>query len=470
MKIIPIYLLLLLIVGQALAQNGTVSKVAIKTQNNKASFLNPRGFVIYLPENFDDSGETKYPVIFWLHGLGKDGDGSLNNLNKIYNDQICEWLKTHDIPFIVFAPQDHNGYFGGAYPSRLTRFVQWATEEYVDNIDFYQLHLAGLSAGGYGIREFIVENDDLYKMFATLTPMSTNLNNANNYAQRIINNDQYVWIHHGTNDSSPNAIGAVENFHNAVQSLDPKRSRLTAYKGMGHSAWEEVYDNTGQGKEQLEGTISGTEYYNWTAEDDTWYEWLTLHTKTHAPSRLKISNTELEDEEAAGTIVGQLSGNGSYPRKYLLVSGEGDADNDKFSINSSNELVIEEATRFIDQSSYQVRVGLSNSEGSYEVPLVISVDGILSADANDYPGGISLYPNPVKVGTHSLILDLDNAYKGQLDYQIVNLSGALVTEGSWIKNSKVFSQPVNIESIERGIFILKLKGNDFQDSIQFIKM
>lgn len=470
MKTIPIYLLLLMTLGQVFGQNGTVSKVAIKTQGNKASFLNPRGFVIYLPENFDDSGETKYPVIFWLHGLGKDGDGSLSSLDKIYNDQICKWLKTNDVPFIVLAPQDHNGYFGGSYPSRLTRFVQWATEEYEDNIDFFQLHLAGLSAGGYGIREFIVENDPLYRMFATLTPMSTNLNNANNFAQRIINNDQYVWIHHGTNDSSPNAIGAVENFHNAVQSLDPKRSRLTAYKGMGHSAWEEVYDNSGQGKDQLEGTISETEYYTWTTEDDSWYEWLILHTKTHAPSRLKISNTELEDEVPSGTVVGQLTGNGSYPKQYLFVAGEGDADNAKFSINSLNELVIDEATDFVSQNSYHVRVGLSNSEGVFEAAWVITVDGILNTEDKVDHVGVSLYPNPLRSGTRAMNLDLNNPYLGKVQYAIVNLTGAILTEGSFIKTSEISTHNINIDSNEKGEFILKLKGSNYEESIQFIKL
>ena len=361
------------------AQNGSVSKVAIDTQKNLASFKNPRGFVIYLPENYDPSGATKYPVLFWLHGLGKDGDGSLSSLDKIFNDQICKWLKSNDVPFIVFAPQDSNGYFSGSYPSRLTKFVQWVLEEYGHTIDPNQQHLAGLSAGGYGIREFIIENSEYYKAMATLTPMSTNLNNANPYAQRIVDNDQYVWIHHGTNDKSPNAIGAVKNFHNALHDIAPERARMTAYVGMGHSAWNEVYDNSGRDKNQLAGTVDGTAYYNWTPADQTWYEWMLAHAKGGtppepvAPTQMSLTNSVVADGTSANTKVGTINSNGSIPKLTKLVSGTGSADNAKFTVKNQNELFLAVNALYTQQSSYSIRVEVSNTKGTIQKAFTINV-------------------------------------------------------------------------------------------------
>ena len=365
-----------------IAQTSTVTKVPINTKNG-----NPRGYVEYLPENYDNSGVTKYPILYWLHGLGKAGDGSDVALNVIYNNQICQWLKSHDVDFIVLAPQDYNGYFSGPYPSRLTQFVEWANQEYGGVIDFSQQHLAGLSSGGYGIREFIIENSDAYKSFATFTPMSTNFNNANTpaHVQKIVDNDQYVWMHHGTADTSPNAIGAAMNFHNSLYNLDNTRARLTAYVGLGHSAWEEVYDASGQNKQQLIGTINGTTYYNWTNSDPDgdWFGWMLSHGRESitpvAPSTINLSNNTIEENNSAGSFVGLFSTDGSSPLSYSLITGSGDTDNASFNI-SGDSLYINASTDYETKSSYSLRVECSNAEGSTQSSFTV-----LITDVNEEP-------------------------------------------------------------------------------------
>lgn len=356
----------------ALAQSSTLKKVPINTKNK-----NPRGYVEYLPKNFDPSGSKKYPVLYWLHGLGEPGNGSSSALDKVYNIQISKWLKTNDVEFIVLIPQDYNAYWGGT-PSRIKSFVDWANKEYKNYIDPNQQHMGGLSSGGYGVAVFITENSDTYKAFSTFTPMSTNLNNVNSRAQQIVENDQYVWIHHGTNDKSPNAIGAVMGFHSNISSLDSKRSRLTAYEGMGHSAWEEVYDGSGRSRSQIEGTVSGITYHKWATTDSDWYSWMASHKKTgttiEAPTAIAIDNYVVNENNAPGLVVGTLSATGSQPL-MISLSNSPSSDNEMFTIDN-NKLIINESCDFESKNLYNVSVSASNSEGSISENIEIYVNDL----------------------------------------------------------------------------------------------
>ncbi len=258
----------------ALCQNGSVAKVPINSFNG-----NPDGYVIYLPSDYDVSGQTEYPVIFWFHGLGERGWGSNDELDKIYNGQISHWLKSNDVPFIVFAPQDHSGYWD--HPN-LENFIIWAKANYP--IDLNQIHTAGLSAGGYGLRSWLQSNTPEFRSIATMTPMSTNFtaNGMNDsYRQILIDAGIWVWFHSGKNDTAPNNTQQLSDTHDFLYDADPSISRLTEYEGVGHSAWEEVYDNSGRNKLQTIGNIPGQDspFYNWTDSDETWYEWLLSHPK-----------------------------------------------------------------------------------------------------------------------------------------------------------------------------------------------
>jgi hypothetical protein len=262
----------------------TIIPFPISTRNDVAVATNPDGYIEYLPENFDPSGATKYPTLYWLHGVGEAGNGSDTTvspfngggLDKVYKKHVVEWLKTHDVPFIVFVPQDHNGLWG----TRIEPFVEWTLEEYADFIDTTQMHMAGLSGGGYGIRNLIRDSTAIYDKFSTFTPMATDFNPilATEHYNKIVSRNQYIWFHHGTADGTI-SINKSTNFHLSLYAIAPTRTRMTAYDGLGHSAWDKVDDYSGTTYPQLTGLISGVQYYEWVAPDDTWWEWMLTHVK-----------------------------------------------------------------------------------------------------------------------------------------------------------------------------------------------
>src|SRR5690349_20998842 len=152
MKLKSLFLVLwfCLLVMSGFAQVGKLTKVPYNTRN-----ANIKGYIEYLPVNYVSDGSKKYPVLYWLHGLGETGDGSSSSLDVLMGRQIANWLKTHNVDFIVLIPQDASGYWNGA-TNGIRNFVDWANTYYGNVIDPKQQHMAGLSAGGYGIRDFII--------------------------------------------------------------------------------------------------------------------------------------------------------------------------------------------------------------------------------------------------------------------------------------------------------------------------
>jgi hypothetical protein len=375
------------------AQKGTLTKVPDKTRDG-----NPKGYVEYLPPGFDASGAKKYAILYWLHGLNDAGMGTATSLDKILNIQVCQWLKTHNTDFIVLAPQDPSGYWNGN--ASITGFITWATDHYKAVIEPGQQHLAGLSAGGYAIRDMIKANSDVYKGFSTLTLMSTNLAAVVPNVQQIVDNKQYVWIHHGDEDVVPNLVSEVIGFHTALYKLDATRSRLTVYKGLGHEAWECVYNAQGMNTAQETGAINGAPYYQWSKNDPDgdWFEWMKACGKkplnATAPNVLRLSAMPNASKANANTAIGRIVSNGARPTTFSLPAGL--QDNAKFQIKG-DQLTVGET---LAPGTYTVTIEAKNSAGSYrqEFTIILTEAGVVGIEGGERTGLI-VYPNPVRQST-----------------------------------------------------------------------
>jgi hypothetical protein len=243
-----------------------ITEIPVRTKGN------PLGLYDAMPNGYD--GIKKYSALVWLHGLGEVGPGSDGSLDEILQKTIMNWLKTNEVDFIVLAPQDPSGYW-----SSLDGFCEWALKTYA--IDEGSLHLAGLSSGGYGLRDFIKRGSEVYKKFSTFTPMSTNLQDIATpvHLQKIVANNQKVWCHQGEVDRDPNAVYACGNFVKAGRLLDANRFHMTEYKGVGHSAWDLVYNSIGRSRPQLT-TYNGLPLKVWRSTDPDWFQWLEANRKT----------------------------------------------------------------------------------------------------------------------------------------------------------------------------------------------
>lgn len=227
----------------------------------------PIGFVEVLPPNFDP--KKKYPLLIWFPGLGEVGTGSDADLDRLQGT-IVKWLKSVEVNFIVLVGQyRYNGFVS-------THFVRWVIKSY----PWSSLHMAGLSSGGYVIRDFIIENSDVYKLFSTFTPMATNLDAAAPFAKRIVDNNQYIFGVAGEKDNGANQPGAMARFFKKLQDIDPTRGLFSIIKGIGHSAWEYVYNSKGREAEEIAAaTWEGATLFRWGKGDFSWWDYMLAHSK-----------------------------------------------------------------------------------------------------------------------------------------------------------------------------------------------
>lgn len=103
-------------------------------------------------------------------------------------------------------------------------------------------------------------------------------------------------------------------------------------------------------------------------------------------SNLSLSTTSLAENNVIGSIVARLSGTTSHVGEsltYALVAGDGDADNDAFTV-AGDELQAARAFDFETKVSYAIRLRVSNQAGDFfEKAFAITV-----IDVNEVPADI----------------------------------------------------------------------------------
>ena len=186
-------------------------------------------YLFYLPEDYKDDKEKKWPMILFLHGMGERGDD-------------LELVKIHGIPKIVNSKKDFS--FIAVSPQCPIEFV-WRDKEMlialeslllklVKNfrIDKSRVYATGLSMGGRGTWAIAAYRPDL---FAAAAPICGGAD------LELLKNalDVPFWIFHGDADS----VVPVEYSQNAFKLLVSKNNkhRYTEYKDVNHNSWDYVF-------------------------------------------------------------------------------------------------------------------------------------------------------------------------------------------------------------------------------------
>ncbi len=111
------------------------------------------------------------------------------------------------------------------------------------------------------------------------------------------------------------------------------------------------------------------------------------------PTDMYLSNSEVAENEDAGTIIGSLTSTDSDPadtHTYSLVPGDGDDHNESFAIDGEH-LVTAESFDFETKDSYSIRLQTEdNNGGTYQEVFTITI-----TDANDAPTAMALDNNSI---------------------------------------------------------------------------
>jgi len=227
---------LLLVSGFAYSdQEMRYGKQEVKTFNKKVSKRVKLDYLLFLPDGYQQRGKERWPLIFFLHGIGERGNDPWKV--KVHGPpKVAE--KMSNFPFIVVSPQCPSGEW-------------WSTEALFDllddvldryKVDRARVYLTGLSMGGFGTWSMALEHPE---RFAAVVPICGGGNplyvHAYDAAKKAAIQAVPFWVFHGDADKSV----PVEESQRMVEALKKFGCdvKFTSYPGVGHDSWTQTYAN-----------------------------------------------------------------------------------------------------------------------------------------------------------------------------------------------------------------------------------
>ncbi len=137
-----------------------------------------REMVVLLPPSYQRSTSMRYPVVYYLHGLGtreNGGRGSIDMLTKMYG-----LMKEQKLYEMIVVAVDGTTIFGGSYYAdspTIGNFERYVTGEIVSRIDSLfrtrsdreNRAIAGFSMGGYGAIKLGMKYSSVFGQVASLS-------------------------------------------------------------------------------------------------------------------------------------------------------------------------------------------------------------------------------------------------------------------------------------------------------------
>ncbi len=185
-------------------------------------------YVVYVPPQYDDDPDHRWPVILFLHGSGEIGTDNRRHTGV----GLPAHIRRHSdkFPFIVVMPQAHGMWFRGANGAAAWGALDATLRDYRTDPD--RVYLTGLSMGGFGAWELAVLQPNV---FAAVVPICGEA--PTEYLSNMV--DVPVWAFHGSDDPNVPVSGSRE----AVKTLKALggKPKYTEYPNKGHKVWDDVY-------------------------------------------------------------------------------------------------------------------------------------------------------------------------------------------------------------------------------------
>ncbi|HEY8938366.1 MAG TPA: PKD domain-containing protein [Cyclobacteriaceae bacterium] len=214
------------------------------------------GYLQYLPQDYDTNSD-KYPVVFFLHGLGEVGaaskdpaviEASIGLVSKNGPPKLVN--NGTQFPFILISPQLKSNYtdWPVAYVNEVINYCKTYLR-----IDESRIYLTGLSLGGGGTWSTA---QDFPQTFAAIAPVCGSRNNHAK-ACNIAGENLPVWAFHGDADTVVPYLRTTAQIDaiNACTPTPNPLAKVTIYPGVGHNCWDNAYRN--------DHTLHNPNVYEW---------------------------------------------------------------------------------------------------------------------------------------------------------------------------------------------------------------
>lgn len=204
------------------------------------------------------------------------------------------------------------------------------------------------------------------------------------------------------------------------------------------TALTQVYTSEGSGTYTVDQAFAAYQRFGFTDcllfrdPDSLMYATLIANLKSGYPAHLAVENP-------AGTVGHNVVVDGYRP------------EDGKFHINFGYGGTLDNWYDIPDPSFYY---GMTKLEGI--ILNIIPTSGPLTAHESALPQPVEIYPNPV-----SDVLYMKNLPCEQVEYAIFTVLGQQVTQGS-------SSGAISVAALEKGLYFLQIKGEDYSQTAKFI--
>ena len=187
-------------------------------------------YLLYLPDDFESSPDSNWPMLVFLHGSGERG----NDLEKVKMHGPPKLISEGKaMPFVVLSPQCPSD--SDWDTETLYALIKQVASRY--RVDEKRVYLTGLSMGGGAIWNLAMAYPDY---FAAIAPVCGPVNR--NYPARASElKDLPIMAFHGAMDDVVPVAGAAAMIKRLQDLGNP--ARIVIYPDANHDSWTVTYEN-----------------------------------------------------------------------------------------------------------------------------------------------------------------------------------------------------------------------------------
>jgi endo-1,4-beta-xylanase len=118
------------------------------------------GYVVWTPADYDASGDTRYPVIYFLHGMG----GNEASDSAGFSSRIAQGIRDGHVPAVicVFPNGGRSGYSGDVETMIVDELIPLIDKTYPTKDEAKSRAIAGFSMGGAGAVRLSIMHPELF--------------------------------------------------------------------------------------------------------------------------------------------------------------------------------------------------------------------------------------------------------------------------------------------------------------------
>ena len=419
---------------------------------------NINGFWEYLPRNYQNDVNTRYPLLIFIHGAGEQGNGrNMSTLNLVLKNGPPKIINQGTFPdsffvkgrwykFIVLSPQIKIGINGPTSiiaPSTIEALITYAKNTY--RIDTNKIYLSGLSMGGGATWDYAGSSQSAASRLAGIIVACGAGDVDPQEASIIASANVPILATHNTDDGTitwGRTQTNINNILNANPNINPRPRPIfwNPPPNYGHNVWRrtlEVLQAGGVNGGDVTDTL-GMDAYKWALQFSritsplpvNWIEFIAFKSTNGVNLQWKVNGQEnIKDYSIEKSIDGRKW---NEIAKLQAKSGQGNLNYDYVDNNQQAEKLY-----------YRIKANDLNGQITYS--LIRVVNGY-----NQFK--VIVYPNPF-VG--DLRIQVPAGANQKIELRISDEQGKLV----YNKEHSVNNSSINISGLsglKTGNYILQL--------------